>query len=170
MLSVNKDSLDFLGQLYLYLSISFVISYWGSWYVTSPLSVSLFLILFVFCGLMSLCLFYFYFFRLLRCLNVYFSSNITVFQLLLQLFCVLPLSFSSGTPMCMLVHFWSPISQRPRFNPWVRKILWRRKWQPIPLLLPGKSHGQRSVVGYSPWGRKELDMTKRLDSLTFDVL
>ena len=45
------------------------------------------------------------------------------------------------------------------FNPWVRKILWRRKWQLTLVFLPGKSHGQRSLVGYSPWGRKELDMT-----------
>ena len=36
------------------------------------------------------------------------------------------------------------------------------KWRPTPVLLPGKSHGQRSVVGYSPWGHKELDMTERL--------
>ena len=40
---------------------------------------------------------------------------------------------------------------------WVRKIPWRGKWQPTPVFLPGKSHGQRSLVGYSPWGRKELD-------------
>ena len=46
--------------------------------------------------------------------------------------------------------------------PWVRKIPWRRKWQPTPILLPGKSHGWRSLVGYSPWGRKESDMTERL--------
>ena len=38
----------------------------------------------------------------------------------------------------------------------------RRKWQSTPGLLPGKSHGQRSLVGYSPWGRKELDTTERL--------
>jgi len=36
---------------------------------------------------------------------------------------------------------------------------WRRKWKPTPALLPGKSHGQRSLVGYSSWGRKELDTT-----------
>ena len=41
---------------------------------------------------------------------------------------------------------------RPGFNPWVRKIPWRRKWQPTPVLLPGKPHGQRSLVGYRPWG------------------
>ena len=34
----------------------------------------------------------------------------------------------------------------------IRKIPWRRKWQPTPLFLPGKSHGQRSLVGYSPYG------------------
>ena len=39
---------------------------------------------------------------------------------------------------------------------------WRRKRQPTPVLLPGKSHGRRSLVGYSPWGRKELDTTERL--------
>ena len=44
--------------------------------------------------------------------------------------------------------------------PWVRKIPWRRKWQPTPVVLPGKTHGQRSQVGYSPWGHKELDMTE----------
>ena len=40
--------------------------------------------------------------------------------------------------------------------------LWRRQWQPTPVLLPGKSHGRRSLVGYSPWGRKESDTTERL--------
>ena len=44
-------------------------------------------------------------------------------------------------------------------TPWVRKIPWSRKWPPIPVFLPGKSHGQRSLEGYSPWARKELDMT-----------
>ena len=39
-------------------------------------------------------------------------------------------------------------------DPWVRKIPWRRKWQPTPVFLPGESHGQRSLVGYSPWGPK----------------
>ena len=40
--------------------------------------------------------------------------------------------------------------------------LWRRQWHPTPVLLPGKSHGQRSLIGYSPWGRKEWDTTERL--------
>ena len=48
------------------------------------------------------------------------------------------------------------------FNPWFRKIPWRREWQPTPVFLPGKSHGQRSLVGCSPWGLEESDMTERL--------
>ena len=53
-----------------------------------------------------------------------------------------------------------PAMRETWFNPWVRKTLWRRKWQPTPVLLPGKSHGQRILVGYSRWGHKELDMTE----------
>ena len=45
------------------------------------------------------------------------------------------------------------------FDPWVRKILWKRKWQPTPVFLPGKSPKQRSLAGYSPWDSKELDTT-----------
>ena len=48
--------------------------------------------------------------------------------------------------------------KRHRFNPWVGKILWRRKWQLTPVFLPGSPHGQRSLAGYSPWGHKEWDM------------
>ena len=51
---------------------------------------------------------------------------------------------------------------RPGFNPWVGKIPWSRKWQPTPVLLPGESHEGRSLVGYSPWGHKESDMTERV--------
>ena len=56
--------------------------------------------------------------------------------------------------------------RRPRFHPWVGKIPWRRKWQPTPVLLPGKSHGQRSLVDSSPWGHKESGTTERL-ALTY---
>ena len=45
-------------------------------------------------------------------------------------------------------------SRRCGFDPWVRKIPWRRKWQPTPVLVPGKPHAQRSLVGYSPWDHK----------------
>ena len=47
--------------------------------------------------------------------------------------------------------------RRLGLNLWVGKIPWRRKWQPSSVFLPGKSHGQRHLVGYSPWGRKESD-------------
>jgi len=46
--------------------------------------------------------------------------------------------------------------RRYRFNPWFRKIALKRKWQSTPVFLPGKSHGQRNLVGYSPWGRKRV--------------
>ena len=49
---------------------------------------------------------------------------------------------------------------RNRFDPWVGKIPWRRKWQPTALFLSRKSHGRRSLAGYSPWGCKELDTTE----------
>ena len=52
-----------------------------------------------------------------------------------------------------------PTMRMPGFDPWVGKIPWRRKWQPTPVLLPGKAHGLRILVGYSPWGRKESDTT-----------
>ena len=49
-----------------------------------------------------------------------------------------------------------------RVRSWVGKIPRRRKWQPTPVFLPGESHGQRSLVGYHPWGLKESDMAERL--------
>ena len=62
---------------------------------------------------------------------------------------------------------------RPGFDPWVGKIPRRRKWQPTPVFLPEEPHGWRSLVGYSPWGCKELDTTERLyftSSLHFPFL
>ena len=52
--------------------------------------------------------------------------------------------------------------RRPGFHPWVGHIPWRRKWQPTPVFLPGKPHGWRSLVGYSPWSHKESDTTEWL--------
>ena len=51
---------------------------------------------------------------------------------------------------------------RLRFNPWVGKIPWRRKWLPNPVFLPREFHGQRSLAGHRPWGHKESDTTKQL--------
>ena len=50
--------------------------------------------------------------------------------------------------------------KRHRFDPWVGKISWRREQQHTPVYLPGESHGQRSLAGYSPWGHTELNMTE----------
>jgi len=44
----------------------------------------------------------------------------------------------------------------PGFSPWVRKIPWKREWQPTPVFLPGESHGQRILVGYSSWDHKRV--------------
>ena len=57
--------------------------------------------------------------------------------------------------------------KRCGFDPWVGKIPWSRKWQPTPVFLPGKLHGQRSLVVYSPWGCKELHMTECAHTHTF---
>ena len=65
-----------------------------------------------------------------------------------------------GGAVCLLPQCW-----KRGFDPWAGKITWRRKWQPTPILLPGKFHGLRSLVGYSPWGCQESDMTDRLHSL-----
>ena len=52
--------------------------------------------------------------------------------------------------------------KRCRIDPWIGKIPWSRKWQAAPVFFSGKSHGQRSLVGYSPWGCKESDTTEQL--------
>ena len=58
-------------------------------------------------------------------------------------------------------------ARRLGLNPWVRRITWGKKWQPIPVFLPGKFHGQEHPVDYSPWGRKESDMTEGLSMCTY---
>ena len=60
--------------------------------------------------------------------------------------------------------------RRPGFDPWVGKIPWRRKWLPTPAFLPGEFHGQWSLVGYSPWGHKELDMLEWLSTYAHTIL
>ena len=57
---------------------------------------------------------------------------------------------------------WCRRAGEHRFDPWVWKIPWRGIWQPTPVFLPGESHRQKSLVGYSLWGRKESEMTERL--------
>ena len=69
----------------------------------------------------------------------------------------LPWWLSGEKPACQC--------RRRGLNPWIGKIPWRRKWQPTPVFLPGKSHGQRSLAGYSPWGRKESDTPEHTHTL-----
>ena len=57
--------------------------------------------------------------------------------------------------------------RRPGFNPWARKIPWKRAWQSTLVFLPGEPHGQRSLVGHSPGGHKEWDMTEWLTYFQF---
>ena len=70
-------------------------------------------------------------------------------------FCVPALGASGKEPACPC-----RTCRRCPLHPWVRNVLWRRKWQPTPAFLPGESHGQRSLVGYRPLGGKESDPTE----------
>ena len=54
--------------------------------------------------------------------------------------------------------------KRHEFDPKAGKMPWRKAWQPILVFLPGEAHGQRSLVDYRPWGRKESDMTEQLNN------
>ena len=56
-----------------------------------------------------------------------------------------------------------------RFDPWVEKTPWRRQWHPTPVFLPRKSHGQRSVVGCSPWGCKRVEHDLATELTCMDV-
>ena len=85
------------------------------------------------------------------------------------------LDYFSGPPIELGLPRWlsgrDPTCQCRRcrrlgFCPWVGNIPWRRKWQPTPVFLPGKSHGQRSLAGYSPWGCQKLDTTEPLSMHT----
>ena len=69
----------------------------------------------------------------------------------------------SPTTLLMQVGIWALLwCRRPWFDPWVRKIPWRKEWLSTLAFLPGEFHGQRSLVGYKPWGCKKLDTTEWL--------
>ena len=86
---------------------------------------------------------------------------ILIYQALHQVLCLRGLIlFSIGWCSSKGTTWWCRRRKRHRFNPCVRKILCRRKWQPTPGFLPGKSHGQRSLAGYNPRGRKSQDTTE----------
>ena len=72
-----------------------------------------------------------------------------------QLLSLVPGGDSGKEPTCQCRK-----CKRYGFDPWVRKIPWRRAWQPSPVFFPGKSYGKKSLVDYSTWGPKESDMTE----------
>ena len=73
--------------------------------------------------------------------------------------------FIHSASLCLLVGAFNPFTFKVIIDIYVP--IQRRKWQPTPVLLPGKYHGWRSLVGYSPWGLKESDRTERLHFLSF---
>ena len=77
------------------------------------------------------------------------------------------LIFSAGLPWWLKHLRIHQQCRRPGFNPWVGKFPWRRDWLPTPIFLPGEFHGQRSLVGYSPWCCKESDTAERLTLWTY---
>ena len=81
--------------------------------------------------------------------HVNFSSSVAVFSFCFQSF----LGFPSGSAVENLPAMWETCRSHS-FNPWVRKIPWRRKWQPTPIFLP-----EKYLAGYSPWGSKESNRT-----------
>ena len=80
------------------------------------------------------------------------SSRYGDFQEEIEVFYGLPRQLSGNESTCQF--------RRPGFDAWVRKLPWRRKWQPTPVFLPGGFHEQRSLVDYSPWGHKESDTSE----------
>ena len=81
------------------------------------------------------------------------------------LLCIVGLfAFTFGISIALVAQTVKSLSTvwETQVDPWIRKISWRRKWQPTPVFLPGKPHGWRSLVGYSPWGHKESVSTEQL--------
>ena len=98
-----------------------------------------------------------------------FSIALTEFYMKITMWCHLFL-YDCNNNLYLYIAFIraSLVAQITWLSSWVKKVPWRRKWLPIPVFLPGDFHGQRSLVGYSPWGCKELDMTEQL-SLHFPL-
>ena len=74
---------------------------------------------------------------------------------------MVPPDVKLGFPGIAVVKKQGRTCKRGRFDPWVRTIPWCRKWQPAPVFLPGKFHGQRSLACYGPRGHKEWDPTEQ---------
>ena len=94
-------------------------------------------------------------FNFMAAVNIYSDFEAPQNQSLLSFLKGFPGGASGKEPTCQCRR-----PNRPGFNLWVRKIHWRRKWQPTSMSLSGKSHRQRSLAGPSSWGHKELDTTE----------
>ena len=90
-------------------------------------------------------------------------TELIIFRMIKVIIYGLP-QWLSGKESTTEIHFRFNLKcrscRRYGFDPWIRKIPWRRAWQPIPAFLPGESHGQRSLAGYSPWHGKESDTSE----------
>ena len=64
------------------------------------------------------------------------------------------LGLFGASQVAQMVKYLPAMWENLGLDPWVQKIPWRKEWQPTPVFLPGESHGQRSLAGYSPWGHK----------------
>ena len=93
-------------------------------------------------------------------LKIYSLNNFQVYNTVLLI--ILTMLCIGASQLALVVKNLSAneADMRQEFNLWVRKMPWRRKWQPTPVFLPGKSNGQRSLAVYSPWGCKASDMTQ----------
>ena len=89
-----------------------------------------------------------YFIVVLICISLIISYDEHLFMSLLTI-CGLPWWLSGKESACQC-------RRQCRFDPWVRKIHWRKKWQPTPVFVPGKSRGQKSLAVYSPWDHKRV--------------
>ena len=88
--------------------------------------------------------------------DIYLGSSLLLQMALFCSFVFWPSNiFHCGLPCWLSLKESASQCRRHGFDPWVEKIPWTRKWQPTPGFVPGKSNGQRSLAGYSPWGRKE---------------
>ena len=105
------------------------------------------------------------------------SNFLRLWILFYQYFSSQEVSQSANRHLCIITYYILRFSmlriclqcrrhRRQGFSPWVGNIPWRRKWQPAPVLLLGEFHGLRSLTSYSPWGRKESDMTEQLSMHT----
>ena len=88
------------------------------------------------------------------------SLSITISRSSLKLMSIESVMPSSHLILCNPLLLLPPIP--PSIRVFSNKSHWKRKWQPTPVFLPGESHGQRSLVGCSPWGHRESDTTERL--------